>query len=91
MQDIIKRTDEVFNAIDESLIQEVLEPKIAETISKHYQTLEQAGLKGDALIKGLAAACVVESVRLSAFIASLLMNIDPDKPINPRDFIHLVK
>ena len=91
MKDKIERADEIFKAIDESLIKEVLEPKIGETINAHYQTIKSLGLSEENLIKALASVCVVESVRLSSFIAAVLFSIDPDEPFDPRDFIHLVK
>jgi len=91
LEDILNRINEVFEAIDESLIQQVLEPKIAQTINSHWQTLKSHELSEEDLIKALCSVCVVESVRLSSFIAAVLFSIDPDEPFDPRKFIHLVK
>lgn len=91
MDEKLKMIDEIFEAIDKSLIQDVLENKIGETINTYYQGLKSMNLDEESLIKSLAAACVVESVRLSSFIAAILFSIDPNEPFNPRDYIHLVK
>ncbi|MGG1291404.1 hypothetical protein ABE218_08615 [Bacillus smithii] len=91
MEEKLKQIDEIFKAIDESLIEKVLEPKIGERIKNHYTVLKNAGIQGDDLVAALTSVAVAEAVRLSSFITAVLVSIDPNEPFDPRDFIHLVK
>ncbi|WP_044737257.1 hypothetical protein [Geobacillus kaustophilus] len=91
MKEKLQQIQEIFQVLDESLIKDIIEPKISNRIRNHYDTLIQLGLKDDELISALVSVSVAESIRLSAFITVLLTNLDPNEPFDPRDFIHVVK
>ena len=48
-------------------------------------------LSDDEFQKALSKVIAVESIRQATFIACFINEFDPNEPIDPKEFIHLVK
>lgn len=87
----IKKFKELFDVLDEHLISNIVESRISDSVEHHYSELKEQNLTEDEFQKALSKVVAVESIRQATFIAAFLHEYNPDDPIDPKDFIHLVK
>lgn len=87
----IDKAKEIFDAFDKELIEPYIEKELSTSIDFAFELFKSKGLTGEELMLSTIKAASLETVRQSTFIASLIKTIDPNEPINPRDFIRRVK
>lgn len=87
----IKKAEKLFKVLDEHLISELVENRISESVEHHYSKLKELDLSDDEFQKALTKVIAVESIRQATFIACFLNEFDPNDPIDPSDYIRLVK
>lgn len=87
----IEKAKELFNVLDEHLISTIVESRISESVEHHYSELKKLNLSEDDFQQHLTKVMAIESIRQAVFIAAFINEFDPNEPIDPKDFIHLVK
>ena len=87
----IKRAEELFNVLDEHLISNLVEERVSKSVEHYFKEFKKMNLSDDEFQKALSKVIAVESIRQATFIACFINEFDPNEPIDPKEFIHLVK